>query len=240
MEILCDRVSALELTNTRNELSLEDILNEYNLQELITVQRIDAQLEGLSYVTIESMDDFKQIPKGKGGVYFIVTNEPIDHSFHYHKMPQRLTDGYEIIYNGTAQDLQDRAKKHLFRSVSKGMSGISIDLLTTGEKVESHTKCCYDANKRAKTPFVNGTRIASTEQLESMNFSEHEKEYIRNHQGQTLYFKNGINALDEKHNKYSYRFYYQIILSHSVRDIVETTWRKKNGVPRLCTYTEGR
>ena len=27
---------------------------------------------------------------------------------------------------------------------------------------------------------------------------------------------------------------------HSLRDIVETTWRTKYGTPQLCSYKEGR
>jgi hypothetical protein len=220
-----------------------DVLDLYGLRELLTLKPINACLEDVPFVLLETEDDFKKIPK-KGGVYYIATNEPIHHSFHNHinKHPNKLPDGSEIIYNGTAQDLQERAKKHLLRTVNKGMSAVSIDILTTCEKVESHTKCCFSKNYRQKTPFITDSkRIKALDDVLKLNLSEEEKIFVENHHpNENIYLKNGINVFDKKHLVYRYKFYYQPIDSHNVRDIIETNWRKQHGIPRLCTYVEGR
>jgi hypothetical protein len=220
-------------------LSIDDVLSHYGLTELTTLVPIGPKLDNIKYVVLTCIEDVEKIPKNKGGVYFIATNEPVHHTFHRHVLPEVLEDGSEIIYNGTAQDLRDRAKKHLLRMVSKGMSGISLDILMN-EDVESHTKCCYAPNNKKKTPYIAKNPIKSLDDVMKLALSEDEKCFITNNTKSTIYFRNGINVLDSKHSPYTYKFYFQEIDSHCVRDIVETTWRKKNGIPKLCTYTEGR
>lgn len=234
MEAICSQLQDLHV----DTLSAQSILSRYGLTELLTVPIIGPQLVELKCVTVATADDINLIPK-VGGVYFIVTNEPVNHTFHCHKLPIPIGDGYEIIYNGTAQDLRDRAKKHLMRTVSKGMSGISMDILMD-ESVESHTKCCYSPSQRKKTPYVVKEPIKSIENVLKLHLSDDEKTFVTNNAKSTLYFRNGINVSDAKHSGYTFKYYYQELQSHSVRDIIETTWRKNNGVPRLCSYTEGR
>ncbi len=220
-------------------LSINDVLSHYNLTELRTVPPIGPKLDNIKHVVLTCIEDFEKIPKSKGGVYFIVTNESVNHTFHRHSLPQVLEDGFDIIYNGTAQDLRDRAKKHLLRMVSKGMSGISVDILMD-EDVESHTKCCYAPNNKKKTPYIATKAIKCIDDVKKLALSEVERSFITSNTNSTIYFRNGINAFDSKHLPYTFKFYFQEIDSHCVRDIIETTWRKKNGVPKLCTYTEGR
>lgn len=55
-----------------------------------------------------------------------------------------------------------------------------------------------------------------------------------------IYFKNGINVLSNKHKKYNWQIYFLEIENHNIRDYIEIEWRKKNGVPILCSYMSGR
>lgn len=217
------------------------LLEKYNLQELAKVS-INSTLDDLDCVYLTSETDLKKIPKA-GGVYFIVTNEPVNHSFHNRDFPDKLPDNFEIIYNGTAQDLCDRAKKHLFREVSKGMSGISLDILTTGEKVKSHTKVCFSVEER-RTPYIDDgykvKRIKTIDEVYKLNLSHREITFVKKNQEEDIYFKNGIDIFDLKHRQYQYIFFFKAIHSHNVRDIIETNWRRTFGTPRLCTYLEGR
>ncbi len=202
-------------------LSVNDVLTTYGLSELLAIVPIGPQLNNIKHITFTQLDDFDKIPKGKG-VYFIATNEHVVHTFHRHSLPVVLEDGYEIIYNGTAQDLRDRAKKHLLRTVSKGMSGMSIDILMN-EDVESHTKCCYAPSNKKKTPYIAKNQIQCLDDVMSLSLSEDEKSFIANNKNKTIYFRSGINVFDGKHLAYTYKFYYREIQSHCVRDIVETT-----------------
>jgi hypothetical protein len=216
-----------------------DILKHYNLEELLHIPTVNASLDSVKYVDISHRKDFAYIPK-MPGVYFICTNEPINHTFHKKKLPATLPDGFKIIYNGTSTNLQERSLQHLYRDKSNGMSGISIDLLTNDEKVESHTKCCYSISRK-KTPYVNNKRIVDLTDLINMYLSNDERQYIDSNQNKSIiHFKNGINIRDKKHSDYRYRLYYIEVSSHSVRDIIETNWRKEYGVPCLCSYSEGR
>lgn len=54
-----------------------------------------------------------------------------------------------------------------------------------------------------------------------------------------IYFKNGINIFDNKHINYNWIVYYLEIDNHNIRDYIEIEWRKKYGVPQLCSYTSG-
>lgn len=222
---------------------LEDIFKNFGLEELLTLKTPNDRLHFCECIKLTKESDFEKIPKNKGGIYFITTNENINHSFHNkNKKFPKIHDDFTIIYNGTSSDLYSRSKNHLMRDKNKGMSGISVDILTTEEKVESHTKCCFSTNKRKKTPFIieTETRISEFNQCYQLNTSEKEQKFISENNNKIIYFRNGINVLSEKHINFEWKFYYLIIESHSVRDIVETNWRKKYGTPILCTYHEGR
>lgn len=250
MDILSKTLGELDINdsndnndnNDSNENTANNILIKYDLIELLSLKPIDNKLTNVSFVEVKGESDLLTIPKAAGGVYFITTNERVLHTFHNHTIPSPLQNGFEVVYNGVAKDLRERARKHLLRTVNKGMSGMSIDVLTSGEKVESHTKCCFSANLKAKTPYVNGKRIKTIEDVNLMNLSNTEKTFVLQHKDgkRSFYMKNGIDVADAKHSSYTYRFYFCPIKSHNVRDIVETSWRKMYGLPRLCTYSEGR
>lgn len=217
----------------------QNIIHDFGLTELLTIAPLDGTLAHMKHVIVKGPEDLEGIPKKTGGVYFIATDEPIYHSFNRKNHPKKLEGGFEIFYNGTADDLRERAKKHLLRTKSKGMSGVSMDILMD-EEVESHTKCCFSQDKKKKTPFVNNERIKSIDDVYKLRLTEENRAYIRENPGKTLYFRNGINVSDAKHKDFTFRFYYQAIESHSVRDMIEIGWRKKNGIPKLCSYSEGR
>ena len=232
----------LQLKNEKIR-ELEYIFKNFELEELLTLKTPNDKLHFCEYIKLTKESDFEKIPRNKGGIYFITTNENINHSFHNkNKKFPKIHDDFTIIYNGTSSDLYSRAKNHLLRDKNKGMSGISVDILTTEEKVESHTKCCFSKNKKKKTPFIieTGTRISDFNQCYQLNIFEKEQKFISENKNKIIYFKNGINVLSEKHINFEWKFYYLIIESHSVRDMVETNWRKKYGTPILCTYHEGR
>jgi hypothetical protein len=123
---------------------LEDIFKNFGLEELLSLKTPNDRLHFCECIKLTKESDFEKIPKNKGGIYFITTNENINHSFHNkNKKFPKIHDDFTIIYNGTSSDLYSRSKNHLLRDKNKGMSGISVDILTTEEKVESHTKCCF-------------------------------------------------------------------------------------------------
>ena len=232
----------LQLKNEKIK-ELENIFKNFGLEELLILKTPNYKLHFCECIKLTKESDFEKIPKNKGGIYFITTNENIHHSFHNkNKKFPKMYDDFTIIYNGTSSDLYSRAKNHLFRDKNKGMSGISVDILTTKEQVESHTKCCFSSNKKKKTPFIieTETRISEFNQCYKLNTSENEQKFLSENKNKIIYFRNGINVLSEKHINFEWNFYYLIIKSHSVRDIVETNWRKKYGTPILCTYHEGR
>jgi len=74
--------------------------------------------------------------------------------------------------------------------------------------------------------------------LNDIFFSKEEKKIIK--KNNTIYFKNGINIFSEKHKNYKWTVYYLEIDNHNIRDYIEIEWRKKYGVPQLCSYSIGR
>ena len=126
------------------------------------------------------------------------------------------------------------------------MSGIGVDILTTGEAVESHTKivCSSALSITKKTPYkrCQTQKLEIHDLHENFNLSPEELTFLHNNNNNnaTIYFQNGINVASPKHAPYDWYVYFQEIESHSVRDIVENTWRREYGMPRLCSYKEGR
>lgn len=217
------------LSKTEKIKELEEIFKNFGLEELLILQTPDYKLHSCECIKLKKESDFEKIPRKKGGVYFITTNENINHSFHNKNknFPKQYND-FTIIYNGTSSDLYSRAKNHLFRNKNKGMSGISVDILSTEEKVESHTKCCFSTNKRKKTPFIieSGKRISEFNQCYELNISEKENTFLTENTDQIIYFRNGINVFSDKHLPFEWIFHYLVIENHSVRDIVETLSRQ--------------
>ena len=199
-------------------------------------------------IQINNESDFNTIPN-KSGLYWIMTNEPINHCLNSGiNCPNKNNANMRIIYNGSTDNLRGRLKEHLLRSDVKGgsgtQSGISIDILLNNLEEEqkiSHIKCLWGEKKKTPKFFKDEKIIKLSDKddlITNMYLNEQEKEYIENND--IIYFKNGINVLSEKHKKYKWQIYFLEIENHNMRDYIEIEWRKKNGVPILCSYTSGR
>ena len=66
-----------------------------------------------------------------------------------------------------------------------------------------------------------------------------EKEYIQKDSSDIIYFRNGIDINDEKHQKFIFKVYYITGLSSLYLEFIEKEWRKF-GLPKLCSYSSGR
>jgi hypothetical protein len=202
----------------------------------------NASLARVAYIHIKKHTDIAKIPSG-GGCYWIWTNEPVIHTLHKHEIPKPFKGG-EIIYNGIAKDdVKGRIFHHLFGYEDAGWSGISVDIYTN-KSVSHRKKAC---SKNGKVPFLQknvGTEqkyepIRSKYLLLKMNLCKSEKEYIKSKNINTFYFRNGINIIDSKHRRYVFRVYFITGLTSLYLEHIEKEWRK-NGLPKLCSYSTGR
>ena len=202
-------------------------------------------------------DNLKKLPKLPGN-YWICTDEPIFHCFNLKKRPKKLEYNgrlFEVVYNGQADNIQNRIEKHLYREETKlgGMSGISIDITPfykQGTKL-SHNKLLYTTKKegeKKKLPYYEKYKrpinYNDIKKLHSDDNSDDVKEYLKNmNEESTVYFKNGININEDKHKKYKWLVIFYDMnkkIYHPISDIIEKTWRSENGIPKLCSYTAGR
>ena len=191
---------------------------------------------------IQTVVDKSKIPSA-AGVYWIVTDEPIRHCFNKgDRCTKMMEDGLRVVYNGVTTDLRSRMADHLLsRRGFSTRSGISVDILTTDNgKSRSHVKHLFAPKYLTRDGLYRQSRD-KPEILEMMNLSELEKETINIAAAQEdVWFQNGIHVGDPKHAGYRWMFAYYPHPNHNLRDIIETSWRKKHGIPPLCTYTEGR
>ena len=190
--------------------------------------------------------DFDKIPT-MGGCYWIWTNEPVNHRFHKNRIPDKVVGG-EIIYNGIAKDdVQNRVKRHLLGEPEAGWSGISLDIYPG--KSRSHRKKVL--SQTGKVPYVDciiddrGNRYKCTPIREKrlilkLYLSKKEKDFIKNSNYQTYYFRNGINVFDEKHKSFVFKVYFITGLEPLFLEYIEKKWREKFGLPKLCSYSSGR
>lgn len=215
------------------------------------------KLDDVPFITPKSEQDFEAIPES-GGCYWIWTNEPVLHSLHKNKTPAQFDNG-EIIYNGIAKDnVKGRAKHHLMGDVEAGWSGISVDVFF-GETT-SHRKKAF--SEKGKVPYINektevkraikdkGLKkgdfverlkpIRSKDDFFKINLSEKEKEELKGLEYEKIYFRNGIDITEEKHQGFEFRVYYITGLASLYLDFIEKKWREDNGLPRLCSYSSGR
>lgn len=204
--------------------------------------------------------DLDSIPEKSGGCYWIWTNEPVNHSLHKNPTPKKFSGG-EIIYNGIAKDnVRGRIEKHLFGSVDEGWSAISLDLHMG--KTISHRKKAFSRKGVGKVPFINKEFIAkkantkkgiskgdillqkikvrNKENLLHLHLSNEEREFACSSKKGVIYFRNGINLEDEKHKNFEFKVYYIAELSTLYLEFIEKEWRKKFGLPKLCSYISGR
>lgn len=204
---------------------------------------------------IMDKDNLNQIPNLPGN-YWIATDEPISHSFNpgFNHRPKKLEyNGKEltIIYNGQGDTIRTRINAHLYRPKTQGlndMSGISIDITDKyiqGTKI-SHNKCLL--GKRKKIPYCEShKRRINYSDIKSL-FSDDDLPNVKEYCAQlteesTIYFKNGIDITEDKHNKYTWLvIYYDMnkFIYHPFSDIIEQEWRRINGSPILCSYKCGR
>lgn len=141
-----------------------------------------------------------------------------------------LFDGGVAFYNGVTQDINGRSLVHLHSAINQKYSGVGIDLHPDGF---SHRKTAYRDPQLAfdkygyqifdkygrpkmvqdKIPYVleNGIyrKMNSIDDLYLFNLSNDEKNIVKNADpNKGVYFRNGINIEEDKHNQYEWRFYF--------------------------------
>ena len=226
------------------------------LKAIKKVKIPNSRLNKVNFITLKKKEDLDKIPNG-GGCYWIWTNEPIKHVLHKHKLPRKINNG-EIIYNGIAKDdVKGRILHHLFGEENAGWSGISVDIYK-GETISHRKKAMAEKGKvpyiisketakrkNSKKGIKKGDKILvplpirTKELLLKLFLSEEEKEYITASSAKIFYFRNGIDITEEKHKNYEFKVYFITGLSSLYLEYIEKEWRK-NGLPRLCSYSTGR
>ncbi len=195
----------------------------------------DNELKEVDFVELWTMEDFEKIPDN-GGCYWIWTDEPVNHSFHKNKTPEKIYGG-EIIYNGIAKDnVRLRVKHHLIGELDAGWSGISMDILPS--QPASHRKKVFAT--KGKVPYLDNKPLRSKELLYKLQLSAEEKKFIEANAHDTYFFRNGINIFEPKHKKYKFKVYYIAGLKTLYLEFIEKKWREKFGLPKLCSYSSGR
>ena len=216
----------------------------------------NASLDKVNNIIINTATDLSKIPD-VGGCYWIWTNEPVVHTLHKHPLPNKINDG-EIIYNGIAKDkVRERIEHHLFGKEDAGWSGISLDIYQGNST--SHRKKAMSV--KGKVPYIKihketkradkktGVKkgdikedflaIKNKKILSELHLSQDEKKYIAETDNSQYFFRNGINITENKHNNFEFRIYFIIGLSSLYLEYIEKMWRK-NGLPKLCSYSTGR
>lgn len=227
------------------------------LQAIQDVKIPNAKLEDVAFVIPKTLADLNQIPDG-GGCYWFWTNEPVLHSLHKNKTPESFDNG-EIVYNGIAKDdVKGRVKHHLFGHVDAGWSGISLDIYF-GDTI-SHRKKAF--SEKGKVPYIKSTIISkrgnskkgivkgneievfrpirSKDDFTKIYLSDHEKEQLQGIAAEKIYFRNGIDLTEAKHQNFEFRVYFITGLSSLYLEFIEKKWRDDNGLPKLCSYSSGR
>ena len=200
-------------------------------------------LDGCIKVLLKKQEDFDLIPK-KVGAYWILTDEPINHSMSSSNIQKpNIINGFEIIYNGVASNLNSRSKEHLFREKCEGQSVISVDLYIEQKNIsDSHVKYAWFdkiQGKGKKTPYILKEKISCKDDIFLLNLSNEEIEFVKNCEKNYIKFWNGININWNKHKDFNWYFcYYES--NTFLADLIEKKWRKVYGKPKLCSYTEGR
>jgi len=211
------------------------------------IQVPDAKLTGISSICIRSMKDIELIPKKTPGIYWISTNEPINHCLNKGvNLPFKMDDNFQVVYSGSSSDIRSRAKQHLLRvnGMYGTMSGISVDILQSQPTSKSsHAKCLWSNSKNKKIPKLlksgkYNKPLNKKDIIDIVNLSSDEKNYLS--KLDEIFFKNGINVEDVKHLPYEWIFHYAPVMNHNIRDYLEIQWRKLHGIPLLCSYSEGR
>lgn len=256
-------LQTLTLGNSDHGISLngcEPCLLDPKTRKVYQIAVPGTDLRGLHWVHMRGLEDAKAIPR-LGGNYWIVTNEPIVHCLngasHVRPAPFDLEGQHvRVVYNGVSSDsLQSRAKEHLLREDGRGgfgsMSGISVDIQRQPVKegrTQSHAKCLWHPETK-KIPYIyTGEPGAKPQQivdrgalLAALPLSVTEREHIAGIPVDApVYFKNGIDVRDAKHCEYVWYFVFAPLDNHSMRDFVEIEWRRRHGMPPLCSYVSGR
>lgn len=193
------------------------------------------KLEDVSYIDLKTSSDFGKI-SNKGGVYWIVTNEKVNHSLNTSNPPKNIYSGTQtlfIIYNGVADKLRSRISGHLLSEEKEksptnagGHSAISIDVF--GPESKSHRKILFSKSSNRKTPYMNGKKITK-ESLDLSSFTQSEIDIINNND--TVFFSNGIDIFDNKHKNNLFRIYFISDIDMTYASVIETSWRDLYGVP---------
>jgi hypothetical protein len=226
------------------------------LKAIKNVEIPNANLDKVDNIIVKTADDLSIISAG-GGCYWIWTNEPVLHTLHKHKLPSNIGKGH-IIYNGIAKDdVRGRIFCHLFGFEDATWSGISMDIYkktsTSHRKkamsdkgkvpyvvMQKEVKRTYNKKSVKREDIINMfSGIRSKELLLTLHLSQTEKDYINNTSKTIYYFRNGINIKEDKHKNNKFKVYFITGLSSLYLEYIEKEWRK-NGLPRLCSYSTGR
>lgn len=217
-------------------MSLFKQANEDYRNFLKTLNEPNWWLESIPFIEVKTAEDIKKIPKSCG-CYWIWTNEPVAHTMHRANLPLKIDDG-EIIYNGVAtENVRDRLAKHLLGHPSAKYSAICLDLHMPPIPA-SHVKRAMSPDPKKKVPYIDDAPVKTHEQLFKMNLSQEEIDFAS--LNKELYFRNGINVTDPKHQRYSFRAYYLTDIEPGLASYYEIQWRAMHGRPRLCSYKSGR
>jgi hypothetical protein len=239
-----------ELSFNNDEILFEELKPCYidnNNKIIYSIQIPCNKLFICKKILIKNETDINKL-SNKSGLYWIVSNEPINHCFNSgNKIPENINNENKIIYNGTTCNIKTRIKEHILRNDEKGgngtQSGISIDIIDDCfiNKKVSHIKCLYGKNKKIPK-YLKDNEVKKinnkSDIINNIYFSNNEKEIIK--KNDIIYFKNGINIFSNKHKNYNWIIYYLEIDNHNIRDYIEIEWRKKYGIPILCSYSIGR
>lgn len=204
------------------------------LEAIKDVEIPNETLYKVDNLLVKHHNDLNTIPCG-GGCYWILTNEPVNHSLHKHKTPDSFQNG-EVIYNGLAKDdVKSRIFHHLFGFEDAGWSGISLDIYTKNS-ISHRKKAC---SPLGKVPYIENRPIRKIEHLLQLHLSETERNYIVSNVFDIYFFRNGINIIDDKHKAYDFKVFYITGLTSLYLEHIEKQWREF-GLPKLCSYSTGR
>lgn len=141
------------------------------------IQIPNKALENVRNIELKSVKDFEKIPK-TGGCYWFVTNEPINHTFHRHELPEKIGD-FDIIYNGIAKDnIHSRIKNRLLiNNPDPGWSAISIDILPIKYEGSHRKRAMSMIKKKSTLPKWKSNKDQRT--IASVKFNDRRKKIYR-------------------------------------------------------------
>lgn len=242
-------LSLPELAEREKLRLMTPCLIDETCHKVICINIPDAELTGITTILIRGLEDIINfIPSRMSGCYWIMTDEPINHSFNNcaYLPKKRASDGLSIVYSGVSDNLRVRLKEHLLRQDGRmcnsgSRSAMSIDVLPPDSLIKHHVKCAWGDKKKLPKILIQGNEsevlyrkpesfeeICQALRIETTTIMRE------------LYFKNGIDVRQPRHASFQWKVAFVPLKVHCIRDYVENEWKKRHGCPILCTYKEGR